>query len=396
MYELNPSSAVPPEGVASLMDVIREESPDFWPFGLTPQHFKKDNLWVLQKESSGNPVGFVGWQERDDNGERVGMYSIGLLPEHRRKGLAKQALTRVLDARKPGVDRVEALVVRDNRPSQALASSLGVPTRQVGEGHGKEAGGWAGLGRALISGWDDAASMSNKGNLARMGASGAGTALGVDAFHQLTEAATKNQNFLDTWSSGFDSERIGKGLVNSLFGAAGVYAADKFSKGRASALEAFPLSLGGAFAKDLYAKTYYTSDQAAKALEEWRKSDRGPSLLPAAIIAGGLLSAGGLAYTALKNKKKTEDGSVTKTEAGKGQQITLVQSPDPGRVRVSLPTANPNDKETVIDFPINSPLLSKTLTEKIQRDIKRRLRHEAKSRVRTNNSRPLNEITHVL
>ena len=73
----------------NILDAIYNENPSHWPNGLTADHFD-GGLYMVRKEASREPVGFVGWQERREGFDKVGYYSIGILPEHRRNGFAKQ------------------------------------------------------------------------------------------------------------------------------------------------------------------------------------------------------------------------------------------------------------------------------------------------------------------
>ena len=113
-----------------IMETIRAEHPAHWPFGLSADHFD-GGCYLIREKSSSVPVGFCGFQKRAErrNGkvERVGYYSIGILPEHRKSGFAKQAVAKLLQMKAATVDRMQAMIVAGNEPSLALARSLGVP-----------------------------------------------------------------------------------------------------------------------------------------------------------------------------------------------------------------------------------------------------------------------------
>lgn len=113
-----------------IMERIRAESPSHWPNGLSADHFDDGCYLILEKQSS-TPIGFTGFQRRwefsGDRPERVGYYSIGILPEYRGHGLAKEAVASLIAMKSAGVDRVQALIVEGNKPSLKLAESLGVP-----------------------------------------------------------------------------------------------------------------------------------------------------------------------------------------------------------------------------------------------------------------------------
>jgi RimJ/RimL family protein N-acetyltransferase len=124
---------------------IYDENPAYWPNGLTPEHFD-GGLYLIRESSTGSPVGFCGWQERREfrpatkaagrwdplfrnlgcQQIKVGYYSIGVLPEFRNNGFAKEALQKLIAQKSAGVDQVRAMIVETNKPSLHLADALGV------------------------------------------------------------------------------------------------------------------------------------------------------------------------------------------------------------------------------------------------------------------------------
>jgi len=110
----------------SIMSRIYGEDPSRWPFGLSVSHMDPGGCYMIREASTMEPVGFVGWQERERDGRRVGYYSIGVLPGHRCRGLAKEAVRKVIAEKAGGVDEVRAMIVEGNGASEALADSLGV------------------------------------------------------------------------------------------------------------------------------------------------------------------------------------------------------------------------------------------------------------------------------
>lgn len=137
-----------------IMQRIYDENPKHWPHGLTPEHFD-GGLYLIREKRSSAPVGFCGWQERravralykdefkyagaprepefdrmaKSMGVRitkVGYYSIGILPEHRRNHFAKEAIAKLIAQKAAGVDQVRAMIVDGNTPSIGLANRLGV------------------------------------------------------------------------------------------------------------------------------------------------------------------------------------------------------------------------------------------------------------------------------
>ena len=379
MFELRGAPTLPREKVAGILEAIRSENPSYWPNGLTVGHFQPDNLWMLTKSASDDPVGFVGWQVCDEGNEKVGCYSVGVSPEYRRMGLAKQAVAHVVDSRRPMVDRVEALVVRDNTASQGLAGSVGVKVKQASFR--------SGLAKALFKGTTGPTSWKHQ--LARnLSTATANTALLEGAYSGI-DAAQKGRSFTDSLMRTDDPNRGMMAGLNFLFGLGTGGRMDR--PGRFTpATQALNPAIGASLVKDLAVKGIPAIGALSGAAEKFKDTESAPTadinkgpLLAGILTSLGLLGAGGLAYAGLRKQK------------GDQNQITLTQTPEPGRIRVALPTANPGDKETIIDVPLDSEVISKTLGAKLERDFKRRLRSEAKSRVRTGGNRDMNEITRV-
>lgn len=112
------------EEARGIMKKIYDEDPSYWPYGLDiPGH---ESLYLIRDNMTKAAAGFVGWQEDIENGRRVGSYSIGILPEYRKKGFAKEAVAKILRIKSAAVDEVRAYVMKHNAPSHALADSLGV------------------------------------------------------------------------------------------------------------------------------------------------------------------------------------------------------------------------------------------------------------------------------
>lgn len=111
-----------------IMKKIYDEDPSYWPYGLDiPGH---ESLYLVRDNMTKAAAGFVGWQEMLENGRRVGSYSIGILPEYRNKGFAKEAVSKILQIKSACVDEVRAYVMKHNTPSHALADSLGVKVQE--------------------------------------------------------------------------------------------------------------------------------------------------------------------------------------------------------------------------------------------------------------------------
>lgn len=87
---------------------------------------------MVRQASDNSPVGFVGWQERKRGHEKIGYYSVGILPQHRKMGFAKEAVRRLIAKKASGVDRVVAMILKGNEKSEGLARNLGVAVESVG------------------------------------------------------------------------------------------------------------------------------------------------------------------------------------------------------------------------------------------------------------------------
>lgn len=120
------------------MQSVMGEAPHHWPHGLSMNNFDQSRgegvFLVRSKQANLAPVGFVGWQERREGTEKVGYYSVGILPEHRGQGYAKEAVQKLINIKSGNVNRVVALIEKGNAPSHALAASLGVTVKSAAVG----------------------------------------------------------------------------------------------------------------------------------------------------------------------------------------------------------------------------------------------------------------------
>lgn len=124
--QCNTKQASSTDEVSRIMRRIYEENPSYWPYGLSVAHHD-GGVYMVREASTREPVGFVGWQERTRGMRKVGYYSIGILPEHRGKHLAKEAVSKLLQEKASGVDEVRALILHTNQASRKLAESLDIP-----------------------------------------------------------------------------------------------------------------------------------------------------------------------------------------------------------------------------------------------------------------------------
>ena len=110
----------------AIMGRIYEENPSYFPYGLR-RDMLDGGCWMVRQASTNTPVGFVGWQERPQGFRKIDYYAVGILPEYRGCGMAKQAVYQLIKEKSASVDEVRAFIVPGNEPSMALAASLGVP-----------------------------------------------------------------------------------------------------------------------------------------------------------------------------------------------------------------------------------------------------------------------------
>lgn len=348
MFEIVKEASI--EEADKLLKQVYTEKPAHWAAGLTRQHFD-GGMWLVREASTHAPIGFTGWQVRDelhgDGLKKVGYYSIGIVPEFRGKGIAKAAVAHMLQEKAAEVDVVRALIHPTNEASMQLAKSLGVEIEKS------------------ASKLD-----AVKALLARGGAGAIGGAVGVPVVNDLY--LHPGQSWFD--KSQWDDKRIADFTTNALVGAAGGGAVHhgldkglpKMVTGGASTL------LAGPYVKPLLARLPHLVDAKADAL------GRAPTAAPDTsstdrLMKGGLIGGGaiGLLLAGLLGKSflnTAQQGNAIAAQQGKG------------RVKVTLPTKNPEDGETQVDMPMENINLSNNLYNALGRDTRRRLRGESKER----------------
>jgi RimJ/RimL family protein N-acetyltransferase len=317
-----------------IMKKIYEENPSYWPYGLD-MSAHDGGVYMIREASTKKPIGFTGWQERMDGNTKVGFYSIGILPEYRNNGYAKQAVAKLISIKAANVDRVQALVMKHNKPSLALADALHIPVVKAGS----------------------VKSANSTRQLLKMLAGGVGAASFMDAY---TYGRDKSlEEYLNT---PFTMSRGAQALANTIFG--GAAGSARTFKKALPALAAIP-------AKDVAVAAIPAIPSITESIKELAHNSNLTSsisnLTPMqkALGAAGLLGGGYLGYKTLNAIR----------EMAEAQRQTAR-----GKVRVALPTKDPTDQETTIEMPIDDLAVSRSQFEKLQRDLRRRIRKETKER----------------
>jgi RimJ/RimL family protein N-acetyltransferase len=319
-----------------IMKKIYEENPSFWPYGLD-MAAHDGGVYMIREASTKKPIGFTGWQERMDGTTKVGFYSIGILPEYRHNGYAKQAVAKLISIKAANVDRVQALVMKHNKPSLALADALHIPV--VKAGSTKQA---MSVGQRLL----------------------AGTGLGVGAAGFMDALTFGREKTWDEYKKEpLTISRLANAILNTGLGGAAMVPGIPPSV-RATMLTGIPIKdLALTSIPSVQTISHGIKDMASKQdVPAWSDKEK---LIGAGIGAAGLVGGGLLGYKALK--------AIREMAAAQQQSAR-------GKVRVALPTKDPNDQETIIELPIDDLDVSRSQFEKLQRDLRRRIRRETKER----------------
>lgn len=385
------------EKAASLLSRIHEENPSHWPHGLTVGHFAPGNLWLIQKNASEEPVGFFGWQPRTETPYKVGYYSVGVLPEYRNQGIASDAISYLIEKKASEVDMVRALVVAGNVASEKLADRLGVE-RQVFKQGSLPALNF--IGKLMARpGWSGVAS--------RIGlpvAGGAANAFAYDKFFPQNEessafsGARGTTNLINFASGAMGMRSLGAmRAANPLKGQPGHLAPKMdgyLSKKDLAAFNAKKLGwataeFGGApILKVMLGQRGVELEQNERKMQQDKtlqetlvnalsgsketaqQITQGVSsnpILAALLIASGVGAAGWGINRAITNRKP--------------QEMNMNMKEPGGRIRVTLPTTNENDAETILDLPFDQQtVLTNPMQQRLAIDTRRRLRSESKQR----------------
>jgi hypothetical protein len=251
--------------------------------------------------------------------------------------------------------------MKHNKPSLALAEALHIPV--VKAGTEKKAGQIKKL-LQLFS--------KTVKNPAVIG--GAGNAAFWDYLAHPDAQPWQKEYWQDT-----SRHRFGMAALNALLGAAGGYGVGTGLSGLATNPYAGAALASGAGtialspAKDLILNLLPFTSKVGPALDQISKPEKGlleglstnEKLLGGGLGAVGLLGGGYLGYKAIQAMR---DMAQAQQQAGRG------------KVRVALPTKDPEDQETIVELPIDDLDVSKSQFEKLQRDLRRRIRKETKER----------------
>jgi GNAT superfamily N-acetyltransferase len=189
--------------VRGVFRTLFAEHPEHWGNGLSFHNFSPMNgesVYLVRTKEASVPIGFVGWQNRCESGKRIGYYSVGLLPEYRGKGYAKEAVSKLIAEKSAGVDEVRALIHQSNTSSLRLAAALGVPVTKT----------------AMVSALVRSPMVQRVARGALGAATGTGATYGID---QLT-GADKTMN-----PEALRSQMLTTGVLGAMVGQPGAYAA---------------------------------------------------------------------------------------------------------------------------------------------------------------------------
>lgn len=335
-YTINSESRRELEGI---MDRIYREDPSYWPDGLDISGH--DDIYMVREASTNEPAGFVGWQAfPDGNGKTVGLYTIGILPEHRRKGFAKEAVSKILSKKANEVDYVRAYIAAHNDPSLKLADKLNVPVIKAA---------------SVPAGAQEVVKKVPTGRLLTgMGIGGVGNA----AFWDWQNTPEADYPFQGHW----DKHRAGQFGLNALLG--GLGGGELVKNNLLTGLGSIAMTP----AKDALMAGIPVIKQLPDKLSEL---DNELSTLEKSIMYGsgglGLLAALVGGSRALKHMR---------------DRNRLSAETEQGKIKVTLPTRDPDDHETVLEMPFQELTLPQYQKDRLRRDLRRRIYKETKERTR--------------
>ena len=184
--------------------------------------------------------------------------------------------------------------------------------------------------------------------------------------------------------------RVGMGLINALLGAGGGHAIGKGVEGLAKGVPGAGEALASGAAtvalspvKDLIIGLLPSVSKVGPALEQVSNPSNISNFLSnltpmqKLLAAVGVLGVGGLAYKGV--------GALSDLAKAQKQRAA-------GKVQVTLPTKAPGDTETMLELPVGDESISSGQLEKLQRDVRRRLRKETNERTYRRGAKPLLEL----
>ncbi len=336
----------------NIMAKIYQENPSFWPEGLHVAGH--DDLYMIREASTGKAIGFTGWQQFvKEGGKKVGYYTIGILPEYRQNGFAKEAVRKIIKKKASGVDRVEAYIATHNTPSIGLANRLGVPVVKA-----------ASMGKWI-----------------------AGAGLGNAAAWDYMGQGDKQPWHGEYWEDA-SRDRLGMAAMNALLGMGGGLLLGKgmhgLSRGTPGAGESIAAGAGTIAlspVKDWLVRSLPAASKlpgladnlskpapAQDSVMSWIK-DMSPTAKNIALGAAGLGLAGA-AYGGYKGVQALNN------LADSNQALAG------GRLQVALPSKDKYDHETVVNMPLTDVNVSTNQKMKLIRDVRRRIYRETKERTK--------------
>lgn len=314
------------------MQEIYREDPSKWPYGCNLDTIKAmgDDVFLIRKASTKEPIGFVGWQARTEMDKsasvpvKVGYYMVGILKDFRERGFAKKAVAWLIGEKAAAVDEVRAFVMPHNTASLRLADSLGVPVVKKAAANRK----WI---APLVGG------LANAG---------------------FWDAFTNRHDYTNTEDP---FGRTAMGIMNAALGAGGGALMKSNPVAGASLMALSPT-------KDLAVGLLPAIPKLPGALDSLNSLANKPAPTPAPEWSGGqkasLIAALGLGGLGI---------------LGAGRSISKGLSNQGGsRLQLKVPPKHPGDQETTLDVPLDEARLSDKLQTLLYRDTRRRLREETK------------------
>jgi len=336
----------------SIMERIRTENPSYWPHGLSVAHH--DELFLIRSASDRRAIGFTGWQTLPEKGRRIGYYSIGILPEFRNQGFAKEAVARVMSKMAECVDEVRAFIVPGNEPSMAVARQLHIPVvHKV-----------ASVKSATIP-----AVASRLTRFLKHPATKAVTDYVIPAAG--TYAIDKYW-----YQPHYGEEPVVRGLAGATNMAALSALSGAIRKGKGK--NALGL-MGGLLAKELGISGFAAAPKIPGAIDAFTQAQQRANIPTAPSTATPETPMWQKALPYVGAGAIGLGGVLALSRLAKGVRDMGAQQ-SRGKVMLRLPTKEPGDQETTVELPIQELGLTEKMIGNIGRDTRRKIRQESKDR----------------